>query len=172
MINILENIKEKYKICFVGNGHDKTSLFVRIISNNYSKNSGGICFGIKSFELKNGKKVELQLWDIAGQEKYRELSKTKIKNSDYIVIVFDITKKETFDDVKKCWYPIVKKILKTNLIYLIWNKIDLYEQEEVDPEEAENFAIENNLRYFATSCKTGKGIDKFLLDLKNEIIKI
>ena len=95
-----------------------------------------------------------------------------MKDSDCIVIGFDITRRCSFDEVKEYWYPTVKKILKTNLIYLIGNKIELYIQEEVPLEEAKNFAIENNLRYFVTSSKERIGIDEFLKDLKNEIIKI
>ena len=72
--------------------------------------------------------------------------------------------------VKKYWYPTVREILKTNLIYLIGNRIDI--SPDFDLKEAKYFAIENHLRYFELSCKTTKGIKEFLDDLKREIVKI
>ena len=92
--------------------------------------------------------------------------------SHCIVIGFNITRESTFVEVKKFWYSYVKKFSKTNLICLIGSKIDMYIYEEVDSEEARDFAKENNLRYFEISCKARRGIDRFLEDLKNEIIKL
>ena len=105
--------------------------------------------------------------------KFRPLTNiiTMGSKPDCIVIGFDITMEYTFVEVKKYWYPTAKKILKTNLIYLIGNKIECQYEGELSL-EARDFAKENNLRYFEVSCRTGKGIDKFLEDLKNEIIKL
>ena len=128
---------------------------------------------LKIFELENGTKIKLELRDTNGQMKFRPLTKiiTMESKPDCIVIGFDITMEYTFVEVKKYWYPTVKRILKTNLIYLIGNKIEC-QYEGVLSLEARDFAKENNLRYFEVSCRTGKGIDKFLEDLKNEIIKL
>ena len=169
--------KDAYKICFVGESNigSKSSLILRLVDDMFMEDiqsTVGISFSTIKFELKNNIKITLRLWDTAGQQRYRKLNESFMKDSDCIVIGFDITTNSSFDEVKKYWYPTVKKILKTNLIYLIGNKIDIFNNVGVDLEKAKNFAIENNLRYFETSCKTGQGIDEFLEDLKNEIIKI
>ena len=63
----------------------------------------------------------------------------------------------------------MKSFSNAILIYLIGNKIDMYEKREVNKEEAKSFAKENNLRYFEISCKSGEGIKDFLNDLTNEL---
>ena len=169
-------VKDEYNICFVGECGigAKTSLINRIVCNEYEPSipcTNGVSYSSIEFELKSGKIVKLNLWDIAGQEIYKSLNLFFMKDSDCIVIGFDITVKKTFEKVKEYWYPTVKAVLNTNLIYLIGNKIDDYEH-EFDLEEAKNFAVENNLRYFEISCRHRIGIDDFLYDLKNEIITI
>ena len=173
-----KRIKDEYKIGFIGRWGigAKTSLISRITNNTFNYESPITevpSFKSLVFEIENGKRIKLSLWDSPGVEQRRELVKNFcIKDSDCVVIGFDIADKSSFDEVKEYWYPTVKEILKTNLIYLIGNKIDLYENAQVDLKEAKNFAIANNLRYFETSCLTTKGIKEFLDDLKNEIIKV
>ena len=167
----------EYKICFVGESGigTKSSLILRIVKDIFKediKSGPGAEFTTIKFELKNGIKITLKLWDTTGQNVFRKINESYMKDSDCIVIGFDITMNNTFDEVKKYWYPTAKKILKTNLIYLVGNKIDIYNNVGVNLEDAKNFAFENILRYFETSCKTRQGIDEFLEDLKNEIIKI
>ena len=113
----------------------------------------------------------MDFWDTKGQERYRSLIKIFIKDSDCIVLGFDITHKRSFDEIKEFFLPYVKNNSKVKLIYIIGNKIDLYEERQVSKKEAIDFSKENNLRYFETSCKTGEGIKNFIEDLSNEIIK-
>ena len=114
----------EYKICFVGESNigSKSSLILRLVDDMFMediKTGPGAEFTTIKFELKNNIKITLRLWDTAGQQRYRKLNESFMKDSDCIVIGFDITTNSSFDEVKKYWYPTVKKILKTNLIYLI-----------------------------------------------------
>ena len=72
---------------------------------------------------------------------------------DCAVIGYDITKRKSFEETINYWYPLIKNEFKTcNVLYLIGNKIDLFEAEQVKREEGMNFAEKNNLRFFAISC--------------------
>ena len=109
--------------------------------------------------------------DTPGQEKYRALIRIFMRDLDCVVIGYDITNKNSFEEAKEYWYNLVKEVTNCNLIYFIANKIDLYEQEEVRIEEAIEFAEEENLRFFIISCLTGEGIKEFLDDLILNLIK-
>ena len=120
--------------------------------------------------LENKKTIELELWDTVGQEAFRSLTKIFFVNTDCFVLGFDITNKYSFDDVKN-WYSLAKESADAKLMYLIGNKIDLFDRREVSEDDAKKLAMEYNLRYFETSCLTRSGIQEFIKDLANEIIK-
>ena len=121
-------------------------------------------------KMKNNKNVKLELWDTAGQEKFRAVNKIFIKGSDIIVLGYDITRKKTFEEIN-FWYQISMELSVPKLMYLIGNKIDLFEKIEIDEKEALDFAKTRSLRHFFTSCKTGQGINEFINDLINELNK-
>ena len=129
----------------------------------------GSC-AIKKIQLENNKTIELELWDTPGQEAYRSLIKLFLANTDCFVLGFDVTNKNSFDEIK-FWYSLAKENADVNLMYLIGNKIDLFDRREVSEDDAKKLAIEYNLRYFETSCLTGSGIQEFVDDLANEIIR-
>ena len=95
-----------------------------------------------------------------------------MNNVDCIIIGFSVRIEKTLNEVKNYWLPTAKSSSNAKLIYLIGNFIDKKKEREVNEKEAKTFAKENNLRYFETSCKTGKGVKEFWNDLVNEIIKI
>ena len=179
--NILpEIIKEKdikrYQILFAGDSGvgAKSSLILRLTKNRFSKTISptiGIDFSFITIQLKCGKIILLGLCDFAGQEIYRRFFSGYYKAKNCIIILgFEVSRKETLLSIKEYWYPESKKFPNAKLIYLIGNKIDL--EREVLKDEAKNFAEENNLRYFETSCLTGEGVQEFFKDLVTEISKI
>jgi len=173
--SFFKKIKNEYKICFVGESRvgAKTSLIKRIVNNKFYPDILSTYPGSYSsyvFELNKDKKIKLHLFDAGGAKNLRAFANLYMKDSHSIVMGFDVTSKDSFDEIKEYWYPTVREILENNLIYLIGNKID--ENPAFDLEEAKNFALENHLRYFEISCKTAKGIKEFLDDLKREIVKI
>ena len=180
--NILpEIIKEKdikrYQILFIGDSGvgAKSCLIHRLTKNRFSKDIpptvGGVYSSI-TIQLKCGKIIQLGLWDFPGHEAYRSLFSGfyKPKKNCIIILGFEVSRKETLLSIKEYWYPESKKFPNAKLIYLIGNKIDL--EREVLKDEAKNFAEENNLRYFETSCLTGEGVQEFFKDLVTEISKI
>ena len=131
----------------------------------------GSTFYSKTINLKNGNKIELHIWDTAGQELFRDLNINFIRCSECIVLGYAINSNHSFKSIKDYWYPTLKKNSRSDLIYLIENKIDLENEREVNKEEAIAYAKNNNLRFFKISCKNFTGINEFLNDLTEELIK-
>ena len=152
------------KITLVGDsGVGKSSIIGRFVTGIFIKDmssTAGLNYSQKLYE-KDGKKVNLNLWDTAGQEKFRALGRTFYKDSYIIIIVFDITNRMSFINAKEVWYNEIKNYgEKYNFLSLVGNKSDKYEEEEVTDEEAISFAKEIDAKFFLVSAHTGDGIDK------------
>ena len=152
------------KITLVGDsGVGKSSIIGRFVTGIFIKDmssTAGLNYSQKLYE-KDGKKVNLNLWDTAGQEKFRALGRNFYKDSYIIIIVFDITNRMSFINAKEVWYNEIKNYgEKYNFLSLVGNKSDKYEDEEVTDEEAISFAKEIDAKFFLVSAHTGDGIDK------------
>ena len=117
----------------------------------------------KNIQVKD-KIVRIQIWDTAGQESFRSITRSYYKNSTCAFIVYDITNKKSFDNViiwlKECKDMCYKNIL----ICLIGNKIDMEDKREVTYEDGMNFAEENDLLFYETSAKEGNNIQEIFLE--------
>ena len=119
-----------------------------------------VIFRTKKIELDNNKKVKLQIWDTAGQEKYRSLAKIFYQNASAAVLVYDITLKKSFEQLKEYW----SKEIKTNspediILAIAANKSDDYINQEIDTQEGKDLAKELDAIFVPTSAKLGNGID-------------
>ena len=172
------NLKPKnvYKIVFLGDSGvgSKTSFINRMAKGVFDPNTEStttVLYTSKTIYSKNGNSFILGLWDTPGQKLYENLTKPFYSNADCIVLGYDIRRKESFENIKSYWYPTSKEISGANLFYLIGNKIDLYEQEEVSELDAREYAKNNNMRFFLISCQNKAGIDEFIEDLAEELEK-
>ena len=103
--------------------------------------------------------VKFDLWDTAGQEKYRALAKIFYKDAKIIIFVYDITNKKSFEGIKKYWFEQVKiHSEKYSILALVANKDDLYEKQQVSNEEGQAFADEIDAIFQVTSAKNDSGI--------------
>ena len=101
----------------------------------------------------------VQIWDTAGQENFRSVTRAYYKASAVAMVVYDITKEETFSHIQT-WIKDCKDLApSTVLIALIGNKSDLEEQRVITKERGENLAMENNMMFFETSALNGNGIE-------------
>ena len=167
--------KYEYKIVLIGESGTggKTSLINRLVLNIFDPNtiatSGASYTNI--FVQVNLGIIKLELWDTAGQEKYRGLNRMFIKGSHCIILGYDITNRWSFEEIKNYQYNTVKDIVGDDaLIYLVANKIELFEKEEVSEDEARDYAKEKGIKYFGVSCKTGRGINELLEDIAYSLI--
>ena len=143
-----------FKIVLIGDsGVGKTNLLGRYLKKEYkeeTKATVGVEFGEKKYEL-NGLKIKAQIWDTAGQERYKAITSMYYKGAKGALIVFDLSSKNTFQNVEK-WYNEIKKTADPNInLILIGNKSDLKDKRQISTEEGENKAKEMNVAYLETS---------------------
>ena len=159
----------RHKIIFVGDaGVGKTTLISRIMDNPFSdvyEPSIGVDFMSKSIKYR-GQNIKLQMWDTAGQEKYKGLIPSYVRNSSIVFVVYDVSTKSSFDNVPK-WISFIRSIENTTLV-LCGNKTDL-EKREVTKEEGEAFAQKESLAFFETSAKTGDGIKQMFYSAVSDL---
>ena len=117
----------------------------------------GVEFESKTIEI-DGKLVKIQIWDTAGHEAFQSITRTYYKGAVGALLVYDITRKETFNHLVKWLSEVKENASKEITIILIWNKNDLENERQVTYEEGESFAKENNLLFLETSAKTAKNI--------------
>lgn len=119
----------------------------------------------------NERNVRIQIWDTAGEEAFRSITRSYYKSSTCAFIVYDITEQKTFYDVTSWLQDCRDMCYKNILIYLIGNKNDLENKRQVSQEEAQKFAEENNLIFFETSALTGNNIEEIFIQSATELVK-
>ena len=123
------------------------------------------------YKLHDGNTIKLILWDTAGQERFRSIALKSIKAVQGIIIVFDLTKKKSFENINS-WLEIIKENLQDPCLVLFGNKADIEkEKREITSEEAKKFANSKKLLYYETSAKTKQGIDEGFSYIANETYK-
>ncbi|CDW90372.1 UNKNOWN [Stylonychia lemnae] len=162
----------KYKIVFLGDQSvGKTSLILRFTQDTFDGNyqaTIGIDFLSKTMYV-DDKMVRLQLWDTAGQERFRSLIPSYIKDSSVAVVVYDITSKQSFNNVTK-WIDDAKTIRGNDLlIILVGNKIDIAEKRQVGTEEGQALAKELDVMFIETSAKAGINIRQLFQNLAQSL---
>ena len=122
----------------------------------------GVEFASKNAIIDN-KIYRIQIWDTAGAESFRSITRAYYKNSVCAFIVYDITKRETFENVQVWLDDIKNQCPQTVLLVLVGNKLDLESERQISYEEGESFAQKNNMFFFETSAKTGINIENLFM---------
>ena len=148
----------RHKIIFIGDaGVGKTTIISRIMDNPFNEvyePSIGVDFMSKIIKYR-GQNIKLQIWDTAGQEKYKGLIPSYVRNSSIVFLIYDISVKSSFDNIPN-WITFIRSIENTTLV-LCGNKIDL-EKREVTKEEGEALAQKEGIAFYEMSAKSGEGI--------------
>ena len=153
------------KTCFLLKYTDKTFIDEHMTTI-------GLDYRLKTLKLKDGKEIKLQIWDTAGQERFRTITKSYYKGSEGILLIYDVTKRESFENVKTWVSQIREEVSKSSVIYVVGNKIDLEDTRKVTTEEGVNLAKELELPFKEASAKNGINIDETFYDLAEMIDKI
>ena len=128
----------------------------------------GVEFGARMVPI-DGKNVKLQIWDTAGQESFRSITRSYYRGACGALLVYDVTRRETFSHLQT-WLEDAKANSNTAIsIMLIGNKCDLESKRQVSKEEGEKFAEENGLVFMETSAKTAMNVDEAFLRTANMI---
>ena len=151
------------KITLIGDsGVGKTCIIRRFTSDEFFSETiptDSLSYSSKEITY-NGQIVNLDVWDTAGQEKYRSLGKHFYKDSFIVILVYNITVKETFDNLKTIWLEDVNNFgEKYKVLAVVGNKFDLYENEAVTEEDAKAFAKEHGAIFMYCSAKNGTNIN-------------
>ena len=125
-------------------------------------NSIGVDFKLKNIEI-DSKKIKLQIWDTAGQERFKTITTSYYKGAHAILIVFDITDRDSFDHVRN-WMADIDKFAKEGVLrILVGNKCDLADKRQVTMEEAKEIANKYGIKYIETSAKDTINIDDLFI---------
>ena len=165
---------DKINIITLGNSSvGKSSLIQRYVDEKFADTLATIGFNTKykTRTLSNGEKLKVVFYDTSGQEKYNSLSYNYIKNSHGILLMYDISKKESFLKIKDWLKNIYEHKDEDFPILLLGNKCDLEEEREVTKEEGEQLAKELKLIFFETSSKEDINIEKAITELIEMIYK-
>ena len=151
-----------FKIVLIGDsGVGKTNILSRYLTDKFSSTTQptvGVEFGSKI--VKKGEKlIKLQIWDTAGQERYKSITSAYYKGAKGAFVVYDISRKSTFDNVDKWINELKNNGSEDVFILLVGNKSDLNDQREISEEEVKKKAEVYNIAFCETSALKGKNIE-------------
>ncbi|CAG9314908.1 unnamed protein product [Blepharisma stoltei] len=156
------------KVVLLGDsGVGKSSVLLRFVDN-YFKQDSSPTIGISSLKKTlhvNDTHIHFDIWDTAGQERYRSLTSMYCRDANAVILVYDITSRNSFNGLK-AWYCGLKEIIKNSTIIAIaGNKEDLVEREEIPIDEAKEYANFIGAIYAKTSAKSNVGVEKIFMDI-------
>ena len=166
-----------YKILLLGDGSvGKTCLLLQYTDKVFHEThiaTIGLDYRLKTIELKDQKKIKLQIWDTAGQDRFRAITKNYYKSAHGVVLMYDVSNAQTFSNIKN-WIDQIKKEAQENIvIFIVGNKIDVdAEERKVTKEEGQKLAEEYNYPFFETSAKTGENVNKIFDDIGEKVDKV
>jgi small GTP-binding protein len=162
----------KYKLLLLGDsGVGKTNFMIRYVDNEFQESfisTIGIDNKIKNIR-KNNENIRVKVWDTAGQERFRVICKNYYKKSDGILIIYDVTCKETFRNIPGWMEQIHDGCPENAKIILIANKIDLKDKRVVNTEDGEELAKKFKCQYIECSAKNDINIKESFQNLIDEI---
>jgi len=162
-----------YKILLLGDTSvGKSCLLLRFCDNSFQEShltTIGLDFRLKTINLKDDRKVKIQIWDTAGEDRFRSITRNYYKGAKGILLIFDVTDKETFTHVRDWIERIHEESPEGITICLVGNKIDMNESRVISNEEGKKIADEFKIPYFETSAKSNIGVEEVFTYLVKEV---
>ena len=165
-----------YKILLLGDSMvGKTCFLLKYTDKSFQEihmSTIGLDYRLKTLTLKNRKTVKLQIWDTAGQDRFRSITKNYYKKANGIILIYDVTNKKSYKNIS-VWINQIKEEADPNVvIYLAGNKIDMEEERKIGTEEGEKLAEEYNLPFRETSAKEDININETFEDIAERIDEV
>merc|ERR1712100_73312 len=163
-----------FKLLLIGDsGVGKSCLLLRFADDTYTEtyiSTIGVDFKIRTVEI-DGKVIKLQIWDTAGQERFRTITSSYYRGAHGIIVVYDVTEKDTFDAVER-WMTEIERFAGNEVNkMLVGNKCDMVSKKTVDYSSAKEFADSHGIQFFETSAKENQNVEQAFLDLTRDIKK-
>ena len=150
-----------FKVLLLGNSDvGKSSLILRYVDQVWSDTfvpTIGVDFKVKTLEIDN-KQIKMQIWDTAGQERFRNVISSYFRGSHGILLIYDITNRDSFKNLENWLIEIEKNASQNVLKILIGNKNDLVNDREIQSEEGQAFANRNGMEFIETSAKMNTNV--------------
>ena len=150
-----------FKVLLLGNSDvGKSSLLLRYVDsvwNDAFVPTIGVDFKVKTLNI-NDKKIKMQIWDTAGQERFRTVVATYFRGAHGILLLYDVTNKDSFKNLENWLIEIEKNAQEKVLKILIGNKCDLTDDREITTEEGKAFALRNGMEFMETSAKMNTNV--------------
>ena len=151
----------------------KTSLILRFIDRVFyydTKATIGIDYKVKNLNLLNTN-VLIKIWDSAGQERFKTVTKQYYKNAEGIMIIYDVTSEESFSKIEEWFKSIIENKRKGAQVILIANKTDSVNR-VISQEQGESLAKKYEVKYYETSALSGDNVDKAFNELTETILRL
>ena len=166
---------EIYRVVLLGKqATGKTCIIAQFINGSFDPgtiSSLTAQFIRKTIQFADGRNITLDIWDTAGQEKYRAIAKIYYKEARAVILVYDITDESSFKEMKEYWYEQVKLYAKKDVIFAVAaNKNDLDEERKISDEEGKKFANEIGAIFASTSAKNADGIQALFDNVGQKIL--
>ena len=166
------------KLVVVGDmGVGKTCIITRFLKGTFNSNeltTDGASYASKTIEIPElNEFITFDIWDTAGQERYKSLTKFFFQGAKMAILVYDITRKESYENMKNDWYKQLKDFADPEIIIgIAGNKSDLYDDEAVSEQEARDFAKSIGAVFSLTSAQSNTGINELFKDIAKKYFKI
>ena len=165
-----------YKVLLLGDSTvGKTCFLMRYTDNTFQEihmSTIGLDYRLKTMTLNSGKQVKVQIWDTAGQDRFRAITKNYYKGAHGIILIYDVTNQLTFENVTNWINQIKEEASDKVTIFLVGNKIDDEKNRKVNTEEGEKLAQDFKLKFYETSAKIGTNVEatfKSLVQIIDEV---
>ncbi len=164
-----------FKFLIIGDSSvGKSNLLLRFSDNIFHDTflpTIGVDFKIRNI-VQDGNNIKLNIWDTAGQERFKTITAAYYKGAHGIIIVYDITDRESFNNISS-WIFEIRKHSGPNVIkLLVGNKCDMEVDRKVSREEAQSFADSQNMKYLETSAKEKINVDESFMLLSKQVLEI
>ncbi|CAI4222525.1 unnamed protein product [Auanema sp. JU1783] len=172
MANMNPEYDYLFKLLLIGDsGVGKSCLLLRFADDTYTESyisTIGVDFKIRTIEL-DGKTIKLQIWDTAGQERFRTITSSYYRGAHGIIVVYDITDQESFNNVKQWLQEIDRYACENVNKLLVGNKCDLTAKRAVETTAAKEYADQLGIPFLETSAKSSTNVEQAFLTMASEI---